>query len=88
MIALTPETEALARGLARQQGITPEEAVKAAVERVAREAGIATASPATRDRKAIIAGIEAIANRCASRPVYDTRTPDEIIGYGENGVPQ
>jgi hypothetical protein len=28
-----------------------------------------------------------IGERCARLPVYDSRTPDEIIGYDEFGVP-
>ena len=26
-------------------------------------------------------------DRCAQRPVLDPRSPDEIIGYDEHGVP-
>jgi hypothetical protein len=29
----------------------------------------------------------AIADRVASKPVVDPRTPEEIIGYDENGLP-
>ena len=32
--------------------------------------------------------IKAIADELAKAPVYDTRTPDEIIGYDEFGVPR
>jgi antitoxin VapB len=32
--------------------------------------------------------LRAIIRRCASRPVLDPRTPDEIIGYDEYGVPR
>ncbi len=28
-----------------------------------------------------------IAKECAALPVHDNRTPDEIIGYDENGLP-
>ena len=28
-----------------------------------------------------------ISDRCAQRPVLDPRSPDEIIGYDEHGVP-
>ncbi|MGH9734264.1 MAG: type II toxin-antitoxin system VapB family antitoxin [Candidatus Acidiferrales bacterium] len=31
--------------------------------------------------------LEEIARRCASPPVLDDRSPDEIIGYDENGLP-
>ena len=29
----------------------------------------------------------AIARRCSAKPLLDPRTPDEIIGYDENGLP-
>jgi antitoxin VapB len=32
--------------------------------------------------------LDEIALQCASLPDYDTRTPDEIIGYDEYGVPR
>jgi hypothetical protein len=32
--------------------------------------------------------MRAIALHCASLPVLDHRTPDEIIGYDENGIPR
>ena len=32
--------------------------------------------------------IMAIARRCAALPDRDTRTPDEIVGYGRAGVPR
>lgn len=31
--------------------------------------------------------IMAIARHCASLPVLDPRSPDEILGYDENGLP-
>ena len=31
--------------------------------------------------------LDEIALRSASRPVLDNRTPDEILGYDENGLP-
>jgi hypothetical protein len=30
----------------------------------------------------------AISDHCAALPVYDARTPEEIIGYDEFGVPR
>ena len=32
--------------------------------------------------------LDAIAGHCASLPVRDARTPDEIIGYDEHGLPR
>lgn len=39
------------------------------------------------DKAARLARINAIIDRAASYPVLDNRTPDEIIGYDENGLP-
>jgi antitoxin VapB len=39
------------------------------------------------DRAARLARINEILDRAASYPVLDNRTPDEIIGYDENGLP-
>jgi antitoxin VapB len=32
--------------------------------------------------------LDAIARRCAALPDLDRRTPDEIIGYDEQGIPR
>jgi antitoxin VapB len=88
MIWIAPETEVLARELAEKQGVPVEEAIKSAIERAAREVGIEQPIPASRTPEEIMAGIEAIARRCAARPVHDARVPDEIIGYDEFGVPR
>jgi hypothetical protein len=29
-----------------------------------------------------------IARRCSSKPLLDSRTPDEIIGYDNHGLPR
>jgi hypothetical protein len=88
MIWIAPETEVLARELAEKQGVPVEAAVKSAIERAAREVGVEQAMPPGRTREEIISGIEAIARRCAARPVHDARAPDEIIDFDEFGVPR
>lgn len=40
-----------------------------------------------RKKRRLADELEAIASRCASLPVLDDRSPDEIIGYDENGLP-
>jgi antitoxin VapB len=35
----------------------------------------------------LVEDLMAIARHCASLPVYDGRTPDEILGYDEDGLP-
>jgi antitoxin VapB len=39
------------------------------------------------NKSALLDEIRAIADHCASLPVLDTRTDDEILGYDENGIP-
>ena len=75
------ETDQLARRLATLTGESITEAVKIAVrERIERE---------ERQRgKASLDELMAIAKRIASRIDRDGRTPDEIIGYDERGLPR
>ncbi len=76
-----PETDRLARELASVTGETLTTAVKRAlserlrVER--RRCGRASADE-----------LLAIAREIAELPVLDDRTPDEIIGYDERGLPR
>jgi antitoxin VapB len=75
------ETDRLVRQLAALTGESITEAVKLAVrERIERE-------QRTRG-KASVAELMAIARRIASAPDRDPRTPDEILGYDERGVPR
>jgi len=76
-----PETEQLAAELARQTGETKTEAVTKALRdrlfRVRRE----------RAKRSLVDDMREIANHCASLPVLDSRSADEILGYDENGLP-
>jgi antitoxin VapB len=77
-----PETERLVRELANTTGETITDAVTVAVrERLARE------QRRRQDKAALLAEIQAIAEHCASLPLLDTRSDDEILGYDENGIP-
>ena len=38
-------------------------------------------------KQQLIEDLMAIANHCASLPVLDNRTEDEIMGWYENGLP-
>ena len=75
-----PETDRLVRRLAEVTGEKMTDAVRIAVgerlERVAQRRG-----------KASLDELLAIANRVASKPVVDPRTPEEILGYDEFGLP-
>ncbi len=76
-----PDTDRLARQLARLTGESLTEAVAAALrERLERER--------RRRGKAIDRDeVMRIARRIASRPVLDARSPEEILGYDGHGLP-
>ncbi len=77
-----PEADRLARQLAAVTGETITDAVMVAMrERLARE------ERKRQNADALLAEIRAISHHCASLPVLDTRTDDEILGYDENGIP-
>jgi antitoxin VapB len=76
----SPKADALAHELASATGEDVDTAVlKAIEERLAR---IPRRLPANRQ-----VDIDALFDRLASMPVVDARTPDEIIGYGPDGLP-
>lgn len=75
------ETDSLVRELAALTGEPITDAVKVAVrERLERERRL-------RPTKASIEEILAIAAKIAAKPVVDPRSPDEIMGYDEHGLP-
>ncbi|HLG06635.1 MAG TPA: type II toxin-antitoxin system VapB family antitoxin [Gemmatimonadales bacterium] len=75
-----PETDRLARELARATGESITVAIRAALrERLEREQ--------RRRRRNAGAGIRRIQERIARLPVRDPRSPDEIIGYDRHGLP-
>jgi antitoxin VapB len=76
-----PEAEKLAAELAKLTGETKTEAVTQAVrDRLAR-------LRRERSGRRLIDELEEIAKHCASLPVLDNRTADEILGYDEDGLP-
>jgi antitoxin VapB len=76
-----PETDRLAREVAKLAGESLTEAVRTALaERLQRERR-------KRGRaESLVERLNEIARHCASLPNYDTRTPDEIIGYDDKGM--
>lgn len=75
-----PKADALARELATATGEDIDTAVVRAIEeRLAR-----TPRRRPADEKA---AIEALFDRLTQLPVLDHRSPDEIIGYGPDGLP-
>ena len=76
-----PDTDRLARTLAAATGETITEAVAIALrERLDRVRGHGGGPD-------LVAVIDQIARRCSALPVLDDRTPDEILGYDDSGVP-
>ena len=77
-----PETERLAAELARRTGETKTEAVTRSLRerlgRLRRERG----------KRRLADELDDIARHCADLPVLDARTPDEILGYDDRGLPR
>ena len=77
-----PEADRLARQLAATTGETITAAVIVAMrERLERE------KHKRRNDRSLAAELMAIGRHCASLPVLDPRSSDEILGYDENGLP-
>ena len=76
-----PETDRLARRLAQLTGESITQAVHAAIhDRLERERR-------RRDKTIDRTKIDEIVRRIAALPVVDDRSPDELIGYDERGLP-
>jgi antitoxin VapB len=77
------ETDRLAREVAKLTGESLTETVRKALaerlERERRKRGLG---------KGLAERLDELARECAALPDYDTRSPDEIIGYDEYGVPR
>jgi antitoxin VapB len=78
----SPEAEELVRKLASATG----ESLTAAIVTALRE----RLDRLERQRApfSLVEQLDEIARRAASLPVLDQRTPEEIIGYDENGIPR
>lgn len=75
------EADRLARELVQLTGESLTEAVILALrERLERKRAL-------NDNRPLSERLMEIGRRCASLPVLDHRTPDEILGYDENGLP-
>jgi antitoxin VapB len=78
------EVEELARELARITKKPITEAVRDSLKReLERAKVIANSTPKT----GLAERLMAIGREVAAMPVLDDRTPDEILGYDENGLP-
>ena len=76
-----PEAEELAEAVAAMTGETKTQAVtkslKERLEKLRR----------SKSRRSVADQLDEIAKHCATLPVRDKRSPDEILGYDENGLP-
>ena len=76
------ETERLAQEVARLTGETKTQAVtKALRDRLAR-------LRRERTQRRLADELDKIARHCAQLPLKDKRSPDEILGYDERGLPR
>lgn len=76
------ETERLATAVAQLTGETKTEAVTRALrDRLAR-------LRRERSKRRLADELDEIARHCASLPVRDSRSPDQILGYDEHGLPR
>jgi antitoxin VapB len=78
-----PEAGKLARELAELEGVTPAEAVIHAL----RDRLDQKTSKKQKDKEALLKELKEIRQRCAARPVLDSRSPEEIL-YNEEGLPE
>jgi len=77
-----PETERLARNLAQLTGENITTATKRAIEERLRRVG-------GHSRKAVLLqDLAEIRQRWGAMPVRDDRTPEDILGYDEHGLPR
>lgn len=75
-----PEADSLARELANRTGESITQAVLVALrERLERETH--------RRQPSLTEELLRIGRECAALPVLDERTPDELLGYDEDGLP-
>lgn len=73
------EADRLARELAQQTGESLTEAVVVALrERLDRQ---------RRQARPVAVRLDRLVDDVAALPVVDDRTPDELLGYGEQGLP-
>jgi antitoxin VapB len=76
-----PEADELARTLAQVTGQSITDAVTRALrEQLRRETGRSSA-PRLKEE------LRAISDRCANLPDYDARSPEEIMGFDDHGLP-
>jgi antitoxin VapB len=90
MLRLSPDTEALIEAKAAVAGKTPDEVIHDALAPTG--ATIPWRRPQPRPKIAskedFFTRLDEIARRSAARPLADPRSPEEIIGYDDFGLPR
>jgi antitoxin VapB len=84
MMALSirnPDVARLAREVARETGENMTEAILCALEERLERLSTRPPAPSLAER------LDRIQTRVAELPVLDPRTPDEILGYNDTGLP-
>ena len=76
------ETDTLARQVARLTGETLTEAIRTSLRERLRSEQLKRG-----EGPALAKALGDIARRCAALPVLDSRSDDEVLGYGEHGLP-
>jgi antitoxin VapB len=77
----SPEADRLARELADETGESLTDAIIQALrERLRRERGRIRGLRLSEE-------LQAIRKRCSALPVIDSRSPEEILGYDDRGLP-
>jgi antitoxin VapB len=87
MLPADPETERLAKEVAKAKGKSVATVVRDAIEASAREVGLLIARPSRLSAAEKRHCLLEISERSAARPILDARTPDEILGYDDRGLP-
>jgi antitoxin VapB len=87
MIKLSLRTQMLAQRLAAARGISLEEAVKLALEQSGKELLGSSGIRRRLTKDELINRLEEISARCGARPLIDPRSPGELLGYDDYGLP-
>jgi hypothetical protein len=83
---LEPAAERLVEQIAQKTGKKPAEVLTAALMAHARATGALPQFASSSEER--FNAMLVIANQAAQRPVFDSRTPGEIIGYNAFGLPE
>jgi antitoxin VapB len=79
MITLSDETETLAKRIAGAQRVSVDEAIRDALEQVARTRHLDVETPQPGRRRMSIEEMLAVGDEIAAMPLLDTRSPQEIM---------